>query len=173
MAKCNKCGKGGFFFKVNSNGICKECDRIAILQAEERQLQERISKIQSDISINEKSYNETKDKRDVLYKEIADQAKRDALSQISSQIDSKNAELQGIIVQAEGKQKLLESISEEYSQAQKTISSNANKLRKLQTLFKSMQYQSKGTLMKKHFQKRYWLTTCQTKRKNYYQPPLP
>lgn len=143
MAKCNKCGKGGFFFKVNSNGICKECDRIAGIEEKERQLQERISKIQSDISINEKSYNETKDKRDVLYKEIADQAKRDALSQIASQIDSKNAELQGLIVQTEAKQKLLENISEEYSQVQKTISANANKLRKIQALFKSMQYSTK------------------------------
>jgi len=153
MAKCNKCGKGGFFFKVNSNGICKECERIAILQAEERQLQERIAKIQTDFSVNEKSYNEMKDKREVLYKEIADQAKKDALSQISSQIDSKNAELQGIIVQAEEKQKLLESISEEYSQSQKTISSNANKLRKLQTLFKSMQYSIKRYFNEEAFSK--------------------
>jgi hypothetical protein len=93
MAKCNKCGKGGLFFKINSNGICKECERIVRLQAEERQLQERIVKIQADLSINEKSYNEIKDKRAALYKEIADQAKNDALSQISSQIDSKNEEL--------------------------------------------------------------------------------
>lgn len=28
MAKCKKCGKGGIFFKVNSNGICKDCERI-------------------------------------------------------------------------------------------------------------------------------------------------
>lgn len=143
MAKCNKCGKGGFFFKVNSNGICKECERIARLQAEERQLQERIAKIQADISVNENSFNEMKDKRNELYKEIADQAKKDALSQISSQIDSKNAEIQSVIVQTEEKQKLLQSISEEYSQVQKAVLSNANKLRKLQTLFKSMQYSTK------------------------------
>lgn len=153
MAKCNKCGKGGLFFKVNSDGICKECERIARLQAEERQLQERIAKTQAVLSISEKSYNEMKDKRDALYKEIADQAKKDALSQLSSQIDSTNAELQGIIVQAQGKQKLLESISEEYSQTQKTISSNANKLRKLQTLFKSMQYSIKRYFDEEAFSK--------------------
>lgn len=26
MAKCKKCGKGGLFFKVNPDGICKECE---------------------------------------------------------------------------------------------------------------------------------------------------
>ena len=128
---------------VNSNGTCKECERIAILQAEERQLQERIQKIQADISVNENSFNEMKDKRNELYKEIADQAKKDALFQISSNIDSKNAELQSVIVQTEEKQKLLQNISEEYSQVQKAVLSNANKLRKLQTLFKSMQYSTK------------------------------
>ena len=143
MAKCNKCGKGGFFFNVNSNGTCKECERIAILQAEERQLQERIQKIQADISVNENSFNEMKDKRNELYKEIADQAKKDALSQISSQIDRKNNELQSVIVQTEEKQKLFQNISEEYSQVQKAVLSNANKLRKLQTLFKSMQYSTR------------------------------
>jgi hypothetical protein len=66
MAKCNKCGKGGFFFKVNSNGTCKECERIAILQGEEQQLQERIAKIQADFCINEKSFNEMKDNRNCI-----------------------------------------------------------------------------------------------------------
>jgi chromosome segregation ATPase len=153
MARCNKCGKSGFFFKVNPNGTCKECERIAGLQAEECQLQENITKERADYSIVEKSYNELKDKRDALYQEIADQAKQNALTQISSQIDSKKAELQAIIAQAEEKQKLLESISEECSQLQKTISSNANKLHRLQTLFKSMQYSTKRYFDEEAFSK--------------------
>ena len=28
MAKCKKCSKGGLFFKVNTSGICKECERL-------------------------------------------------------------------------------------------------------------------------------------------------
>ena len=32
MAKCKRCGKGGLFFKVNTNGICKDCERIEKLE---------------------------------------------------------------------------------------------------------------------------------------------
>lgn len=143
MAKCIKCGKRGLFFKVNSNSICKECDRIVQLQAEEQQLQERIAKIKDDYSVNEKALNEMKDNRDILYKEISDQAKKDALIKISDQIDSKNVELHNAIVQVEENTKLLGSISTENNQLQKTLSSSGNKLRKLQTIFKSMQYSIK------------------------------
>lgn len=161
MAKCNNCGKSGFFFKVDSNGICKDCVRITQLQSEERQLQERIEKLQaafsidehqffekiakikSDISTYEKSYNETKEKRYDLYQKIADKAKKDALSQISSQMDIKNAELQAIDAKVEERQKKLECLLEECGQTDKKILSNANKLGRIQSLFKSMQYATK------------------------------
>jgi hypothetical protein len=81
--------------------------------------------------------------RDALYQEIADQAKKDALSQISGQIEEKNAELKTIIAQVEEKQELFHSTSQELEQSQKTILSNANKLRKMQTLLKSIQYSTK------------------------------
>jgi hypothetical protein len=143
MAKCNKCGKRGLFLKVNSNGRCKECERIAVLQAEEHQLQENIGQLQSDYLAAEISYNQIKDNRAAICKEIADQAKKDALAEISSQIDDKNNELKATNVQVEEKKKLLESITEESNQSQKSVLSNANKLRKLQTFLKSMQYSTK------------------------------
>jgi hypothetical protein len=163
--------KVDFFFKVGSNGICKECERITILQAEEQQIQERIAKLQADFSIDErqflkkiakvkaaisileKSYNEIKDKRYALYQKIADKAKKDALSQISSQIDIKNSELQAIIGKVKENQKLLESKFEECSQSDKKIFSNASKLHKIQTLFKSMQYSIKRYFDEEAFSK--------------------
>jgi hypothetical protein len=65
MAKCKNCGKSGLFFKINSNGICKECDRIFRLQEEERQLKENIAKMQTEYLLSEKAYNEINAKRDV------------------------------------------------------------------------------------------------------------
>ncbi len=153
MAKCSRCNKGGLFFKVSPNGLCNECERIVKLETEERNLQERIIKVKADFSVNQESFNEMKANRDRLYNEIADQAKKDALFQIDSQIDNKNAEFQRATIQAEEQQKLLENISDEYNQSQKTISSNANKLRKLQTIFKSMQYSVKRYFDEETFSK--------------------
>lgn len=104
---------------------------------------ERIAKMKDAISIHEKSYNEIKDKRYTLYQKIADKAKKDALSQISSQIDIKNAELQAISAKVEERQNKLEDLLEECDQADKKILSNANKLGRIQSLFKSMQYSTK------------------------------
>ncbi|HOV13233.1 MAG TPA: GIY-YIG nuclease family protein [Spirochaetota bacterium] len=146
MAKCKKCGKGGIFFKVNSNGICKDCERITNLQMEEETLREKFLN-------TEKSYNEIKNKRDSLYIEISEKAKKDALFQITAEIDKKNSELESIILKIEEKQKLFESISVEYNQSQKTILSNANKLRNIQTLFKSMQYSTKRYFDEESFSK--------------------
>jgi hypothetical protein len=161
MAKCNNCNKSGFFFKVDSNSICKDCVRITQLKAEEQQLQERIAKLQAAFSIDEqqflvkiakmkseidayeKSYNEIKEKRYALYQKIADKAKKDALSEITNQMDIKNTELQAIDAKVEERQKKLECLLDECGQTDKKILSNANKLGRIQSLFKSMQYATK------------------------------
>jgi hypothetical protein len=140
MAKCNKCGKGGFFFKVNLQGICKECDRINELQKEEQQLIEKISTLRADISKKEISISEMENNRVNIYKEIAEQAKKDALFQIKNEIEDKNIELQNLIVLFGEKQKNLENVIEECNKAQKSTVLFTNRLRKMQTLFKSIQY---------------------------------
>jgi hypothetical protein len=146
MATCNKCGKGGLFFKVNLSGRCNECERIAQIQEEERQWQNKIAglkdqerqlkatiaQIEAEFSATVNSFNEMKDNKDELYKEISERAKKAA-----------HNELQDVIAQIEEKKNLLASITEECSQSQKAILSNANKLRKIQSLIKSMQYSSK------------------------------
>jgi hypothetical protein len=94
MATCRRCGKGGFFHKVNEQRLCVDCARIEALEAEEKQLQENIAHFKTEYSLNEKSYKNMKENRDILYNEIAEKAKKDALAQISELIDSKNNELQ-------------------------------------------------------------------------------
>ena len=157
MAKCNHCGKNGLFFRVNTQGFCKECERISKLQDEEnqikerirktkdeeRQLQERLNKTQANYELSEKSYLEMENNKNQLYNEISERAKKDALSLISTQIEIKGIELQGVVKQVQEQQKLLENAKEEYNEGQKTIQSSANKLRRIQTIFKSMQYSTK------------------------------
>jgi DNA repair exonuclease SbcCD ATPase subunit len=94
MAKCVKCGKSGIFFKVNTEGICKDCERIEKLKTEKNKLKFAIELLEIDYSRTQKSYEEIRQNRDNLYAEIAEKAKKDALGQIADQIDDRNKELQ-------------------------------------------------------------------------------
>jgi LPXTG-motif cell wall-anchored protein len=161
MARCKRCGKGGIFHKVNERGLCIDCARIEALEIEAKKLQEDIEHFKSlraesetayhkDIdhfrslhAANETAYNEMKEKKEILYKEIAEMAKKDALSQIASQINEKNKELQGIIDNIGENKNHLDNIIFEQNKSKKAIDSNANKLLKVQTLFKSLQYSVK------------------------------
>jgi septal ring factor EnvC (AmiA/AmiB activator) len=154
MAKCKRCGKGGLFHKVNENGICIECERIEKLEEEEKQLKAIIEQLKTDYSKTEgqlksnieqleKSYQEIKQNKDSLYNEIAEKAKKDALNQIAKQIDDKNNELQNIASAIEENKIKLDGLVGEQEKSQKSIASNINKLLKVQTLFKSVQYSAK------------------------------
>jgi hypothetical protein len=96
MARCKRCGKGGFFHKVNKWGLCAECARIEALEFEVQKIQEDIDRFKSLRSESETAYNEIKEKKDTLYNQIAEKAKNDALIQIADQIDNKNKELQSL-----------------------------------------------------------------------------
>jgi hypothetical protein len=129
MAKCKKCGKSGLFFKVNTNGICKECERIEKLEQEEVRLKLEIQTSQTKLQETELSYNNIKERRDALYNEIAQRAKSD--------IEKK---CEDIISKTDEFQKKYEALKTECDKSEKTIATNANKLLRIKTLFKSVQY---------------------------------
>ena len=132
MAKCKKCNKGGFFFKVNTSGVCKECERIEKLEHEESRLKQEIETLQSQRQEAQQSYDTIKERRDALYLEIANQAK----------IDIKK-ECEDIIIKTDETQKKHEALQEECTKSEKTIATNANKLLRLKTLIKSAQHSAK------------------------------
>jgi hypothetical protein len=126
VAKCKRCGKSGLFLNVNKKGICTDCERIEKLEAEESRLKSSIEHLNKEYLQTKKSYNDMKQNRDRLYSEIVEKAKKDAMDQIANQINDKKKELEGLLAEQE--------------KSQKTITTNANKLLKAQTLFKSVQY---------------------------------
>jgi chromosome segregation ATPase len=142
MAKCKHCGKGGLFFKVNAEGLCVNCVRIEKLE-EERQLKASIEQLNKDYSQTEKSYKEIKQNRDSLYSEIAEKAKKEALDRIAGKIDDKKKELDDIIFEIDENKTEFDDLIKEQEKLQKKLTSNANKLLKIQTLFKSAQYSVK------------------------------
>lgn len=143
MAKCKDCGKSGFFFKVNSNSLCKECERISLLKAKEKALLNDINTLEDTCAKCKHEYLEMKTNKDDLYRSISEQAKKDALFEISEQINVQNEKLSTLVKKTEEQNATLAAITEEYSQSQKAITTNANKLRKFQTLNKSIQYSIK------------------------------
>lgn len=139
MAKCKDCEKSGFFFKVNSDGLCKECERISMLKAKENKLLSDIKALEDAYAKCNNEYFDIKTKKDDLYRNISEQAKKDALIKISEQINDQNEKFLALVKKTEDQKSALEAISEEYSQSQKTLIAQANKLQKIRTLYKSMQ----------------------------------
>ncbi len=143
MAKCSKCGKSGIFFKVNTQGKCKECERIEKLLAEENEIKSNIELLGTKLIDTEKSYETIKSTRDTLYNQISDKAKHDALQAIQSEIDSQNARLTEIRIEIEKSESQLQDITQKATDSEKQIALNANKLLKIKTQFKSLQYSVK------------------------------
>ena len=143
MAKCNKCGKSGFFFKVNTDGKCTDCERLALLVQEEELLQKKLASTKDEINKTDNALKEIKLNKESIYEEIVQKAKHDALNAIAKQIEFQNAVLATINKSIEEQNSQKEAATEELGQTLKSVLSNANKLRKLQTVFKSLQYSVK------------------------------
>jgi chromosome segregation ATPase len=143
MAKCSKCGKSGIFFKVNTQGKCKECERIEKLLLEETEIKAQIKLLSENKIETEKSYENIKATRDTLYNQISEKAKHDALQAIQSELDSQNTKLSNIRNDIESSNNQLKEITQKAVDSEKQIVSNANKLLKIKTQFKSLQYSVK------------------------------
>jgi DNA repair exonuclease SbcCD ATPase subunit len=129
MAKCVKCGKKGFFLKVNAKSLCQDCERLEILAAQEFQIKHSIEILNTELADKEK-----------LYQTICDKAKSDALQVVDSELSKKKSEIEECFKQIEIKHQELENLRNEIEKSDKTIKSNANKLQRIRTCYKSMQY---------------------------------
>jgi len=143
MAKCTRCGKGGVFHKVGSDGRCKECSRIEKLEEEDRRLSQAIQEKEGKLEEIEIDISTIQANRDRLYNEISEKAKREALLEIADKLDIRNNELYSVENRVVEKKDQLASASEELEKVLHTLETTANKLRKMQTLYKSMQYSAK------------------------------
>lgn len=140
MAQCKKCNKKGIFFKVNENGFCKDCERLVSLEEQEARIKHSIDNLNTELS-----------DRDKLYQSVYDKAKADALKDIELIKSQKENELNELIYQIEGSRQDLEKLSVEKEESQKAIFSNAKKVEKMQTLYKSMKYAVDNFLINETF----------------------
>jgi chromosome segregation ATPase len=143
VAKCIRCGKGGLFYKVTINGLCLDCERIMKIEAELENLQQKIEELKKKRLDEIAEYEKVKSNKEQLFKDIAAEAKEHALAEIDCQLSRKNEEikkLESIIVE---KQNILMDTENECQRLQKSTETNAKKLLKIQTSFKSLQYSIK------------------------------
>ena len=79
MARCNRCGKGGLFFRVNAGGRCPECERNLILQSEYTEFEEAVRRMKADLWAAPNSYDALKKKEKEPAGQMAGVAKKGPL----------------------------------------------------------------------------------------------
>lgn len=143
MAKCSKCGRKGLFFKVNENGLCKDCAALDLIAHEKANLETQIGMYKTDLSalqqkINEETeqFNNISANRQQFYNDIKQQAKSDAIANIQNEIDSLKADRDKKELEVSDITEQLNKINSEYASTQK-------KLYKVKTLFESYQSANK------------------------------
>lgn len=143
MAKCSKCGRKGLFFKVNENGLCKDCAALDIIAHEKANLETQISMRRADLSALQikiaeetEQFESISENRQSVYNSIKRQAEYDAINNIQNEIDSLNIE--------RGKKEAeISDITEQLNKINSEYASTQKKLYKVKTLFESYQSANK------------------------------
>lgn len=129
MAKCNKCGKRGFFLRVGPEGMCNDCQRAFALE-------QSLALLNNEISNKERILAD----KDSLYESVCKKAEEDALQNIEQQIAQKSDELNILSDRITSSQQDLENLNAEIEKSEKSLASNKRKIQKMLTLYKSMRY---------------------------------
>lgn len=144
MAKCNRCGRKGLFFRVNSEGLCKDCEALTVIEKRKQELDNDVSSLcrqaedykqQIELKVNE--VKELESNRQKIYDSLKQQAEEAALANIQNEINS-------LKVERDEKASELSNVSEELEKVSSTYDSTQKKLYKAKTLFESYQSANKG-----------------------------
>lgn len=115
MAKCIKCGKKGLFLKVDANGICNDCQALAVRERKLADIEKRLS--------NKEAFMK--------------QVQAEALRQIDSQIADKNSRLSKINNEIINKNTELANTNELLEKTKKEWDTASKKVAKIKPLYKS------------------------------------
>lgn len=127
MAKCKRCGKNGFFLRLNSNMICNNCEILQFRELEEARLKLLLNQLDSQLSDKQK-----------LYDDIAEQAKSEALAKLQDNIDELNNTIFQNAAQIEVQNSNILNLEEKESALTKQVLSNSKKLSKIKEYYKSI-----------------------------------
>ena len=144
MAKCKKCGRKGLFFKVNSEGLCKDCEALAEIEKRKQELDNDVNSLcrqaedyKQQIKLKTNEVQELENNRQKIYDNLKQQAEQAALTNIQNEINA-------LKVERDEKAFELSNVSEELEKVSSTYDSTQKKLHKAKTLFESYQSANKG-----------------------------
>jgi len=145
MAKCTQCFKSGWFFKVNSSGICKDCEHKNEIQAEIEKLNNEKSEVEKWVTSTKLDLDLLKKTYDEQFQELKEKAKKSAISEIAEQISE--LELKHIQVQSQyiSESEKLKQLEDEIAKSSELIKANALKIPKSLSILKSLKYAIKKT----------------------------
>lgn len=127
MAKCKKCGKRGLFLKLNSDGICKNCETLSQFEHQKQELNTEIVALQQTIQNYNKQITDLSADLDAKKKQIQEEALaniQNELNSIQISCDEKNQELKKTTSTLETTQKKLygaKTLYESFQQANKNF----------------------------------------------------
>ena len=84
MAKCKKCGKKGLFLKLNSEGLCKNCETLSQFEKQKQELDTEITTLQQNIN----NYNQQIADSSTNYEAEKKQIQEEALATIQNELNS-------------------------------------------------------------------------------------
>ena len=143
MGKCSKCGRKGLFFKVNSNGLCKDCEALQFINQERQNLEVKIAQYNTELSeLTQKSIsikeeiNSLEENRRNMLDEMQKQAELAAIAKIQSEIDKLTAQKEQLATENN-------TVADELKKLNSTLESTQKKYIKAKTAFESYQSANK------------------------------
>ena len=126
MAKCSKCGRKGLFFKVNENGLCKDCAALDLIAHEKANLETQIGMCKTDLSALQQKISEETEQFNIIsankqqvFDKIKQLAKADAIAEVQDKIDSLKVERDKRELEVSDITEQLNKINSEYASTQK------------------------------------------------------
>lgn len=125
MAKCSRCGKKGFFLRVNKDGLCLNCQHLLAYENEKAELEQQLSLVKNQLADTT-----------ALFENI----KQEAIEAATKEIDQLMVEKQGIVADLTEKVTILsqeyDTLSEKTVKTQKTYE---NKVKKCKSVVREME----------------------------------
>lgn len=138
MAKCNRCGKKGFFLKVNENGLCADCQRAVQLEQEYKQASDRLEEVRKELSDQEAFRASVIEQAKLDVAAELNKMREDASKELDTSLLKKRQELEELAAKLETQQAALEKTTAQQEKAEKAWKSASNKTERIKNLYNAM-----------------------------------
>lgn len=138
MAKCNRCGKKGFFLKVNENGLCADCQRTVQIEQEYQLASKKLEEIRKELSDQEAFRASVIEQAKVDVAAELNQMRKEASKELYASLLKKRQEMEELAAKLETQQATLEQTTAQQEKAEKAWKSASNKVERIKNLYNAM-----------------------------------